>query len=173
MNFKEGMRRSALFVGIIGAVVGAVASYAVIRNAMEAQSYHNAFELLANSDVVHRERKSWEGARLPPGAVPSTSEVVPKTEERPIDEPKGWEVVSVLGVGQAIEFNPDHIKTIHWKKDLGVESLETSDGKALYPTPAPSRWLYLLASILPVLGFVLPWGFIRAGAWVGAGFIAK
>ena len=172
MNLTEGTRRLALFVGIIGAVVGGVASYAVIRNAMEAQSRHNAFELLANSDVVRRERKSWEGAKLPPGAVPSSSEVGQNAEERPPDEPKGWEVVSVLGTGQAVEFNPDHLKTIHWTKDLGVESLDTVDGKTLYPPPAPSRWLYLLAAICPVLGFALPWGLIWAVGWVGAGFLA-
>jgi len=167
------MRRLALFVGVIGAVAGGVASYAVIRNAMEVQSRRHAFELLTSSEVVRRERKSWEGARLPPGAVPSTSEVVPKTEETPINEPKGWEVVSALGVGQAIESNPDHIKTIHWTKDLGVESLETNDGKTLYPVSAPNRWLYLVAAICPLLGFVIPWGLIRAVGWVGAGFVAS
>lgn len=173
MNLKEGMRRLALFVGVIGAVTGGVGSYAVVRNMMEAQSRHNAFELLANSDVVRRERKSWEGAKLPLGAVPSSSEVEQNTEEKPPDEPKGWEVVSALNTGQAIEFNPDHIKTIHWMKDLSVESLDTVDGKTVYPVPLPSRWLYLLAAILPVLGFVLPWGLVRAVGWVGAGFLAS
>lgn len=37
---------------------------------------------------------------------------------------------------------------------------------------APSRWLYLLAATLPLLGFFLPWGLVRAVGWVGAGFSA-
>ena len=69
--------------------------------------------------------------------------------------------------------NKDGIKTIHWSKSLGVESIETEDGQTLYPVPAPSGWLYLFAAILPVLGFVLPWGFIGAIEWVGTGFFVN
>jgi hypothetical protein len=43
----------------------------------------------------------------------------------------------------------------------------------LYPAPAPSLWLYLFAAILPLLGFILPFGLIRAVGWVGAGFVAS
>jgi hypothetical protein len=72
------------------------------------------------------------------------------------------------------EVNAGGIKTINWAKGWAytVESIETEDGQTLYPTPAPSRWLYLLAAICPVLGFALPWGLIRAVGWVGAGFLA-
>lgn len=45
------------------------------------------------------------------------------------------------------------------------------DGQTLYPTPAPSAWLYLLIALFPVLGFFVPWGAIRAVVWVVAGFI--
>jgi len=77
-----------------------------------------------------------------------------------------WEVV-------ATEVDADGIKIINWNKSHGVESIETEDGGTLYPTPAPSRWLYLFAAILPLLGFALPWGLIRAVGWVGAGFLAS
>jgi hypothetical protein len=69
--------------------------------------------------------------------------------------------------------NKEGIKAINWSRALGVESIETEDGQILYPTPAPNRWLYLFAAILPLLGFVLPWGLIRAVGWVGAGFFAS
>lgn len=65
------------------------------------------------------------------------------------------------------------INRIHWTKALGVESIETEDGQMLYPAPAPSLWLYLFAAILPLLGFILPFGLIRAVGWVGAGFVAS
>ena len=72
------------------------------------------------------------------------------------------------------EVNAGGIKTINWAKGWAytVESIETEDGQTLYPTPAPNRWLYLLAAICPVLGFALPWGLIWAVGWVGAGFLA-
>jgi len=71
------------------------------------------------------------------------------------------------------EVNKGGIKTVRWTKALGVESIETEDGQMLYPAPAPSLWLYLFAAILPLLGFILPFGLIRAVGWVGAGFVAS
>jgi acyl-CoA reductase-like NAD-dependent aldehyde dehydrogenase len=71
------------------------------------------------------------------------------------------------------EVNKGGIKTIHWAKDLGVESIETESGATLYPTPAPTRWPYFLAAIFPVLGFFIPWASVRAVAWVGVGFSEK
>jgi hypothetical protein len=65
------------------------------------------------------------------------------------------------------------IKAINWSQDFAVESIETQDGQTLYPTPAPAAWLYLLIALLPVLGFVIPWGAVRAIGWVGAGFVAS
>jgi hypothetical protein len=67
--------------------------------------------------------------------------------------------------------NEGGILTINWSRKLLVESIETEDGQSLYPTPAPSRWLYLLAVILPLLGFTLLWGLVRAVLWVGVGFL--
>jgi hypothetical protein len=65
----------------------------------------------------------------------------------------------------------DGIKTIHWTKDNEIESIEAEDGQTLYPTPAPSAWLYLLIALFPVLGFLIPWGVVRSVGWVGAGFV--
>lgn len=69
--------------------------------------------------------------------------------------------------------NKGGIKTIVWKKDYGVYSIETEDGATLYPTPSLSLWPYLFAAILPLLGFVVPWGSVHALAWVGVGFFEK
>jgi hypothetical protein len=69
--------------------------------------------------------------------------------------------------------NKGGIKAIHWTKTLGVESIETDDGQILYPTPAPSAWLYLSIALFPALGFFIPWGAVRAIGWVGAGFVAS
>ncbi len=66
----------------------------------------------------------------------------------------------------------DGIKTIHWTKDLEVESIDTPNGNSIYPTPPPSRWLYLLVATLPLFGFVLPWGLVRSIGWVATGFVA-
>jgi hypothetical protein len=69
--------------------------------------------------------------------------------------------------------NKGGIKTIVWKKDYGVYSIETEDGTTLCPTPAPTPWPYFLAAVFPVFGFVIPWASARALAWVGVGFFEK
>jgi len=69
--------------------------------------------------------------------------------------------------------NKGGIKAIHWSRVLSVESIETEDGKTLYPTPSPSLRPYLLAIVFPVFGFVIPWASARALAWVGVGFFEK
>jgi hypothetical protein len=69
--------------------------------------------------------------------------------------------------------NKSGIKAIHWSKDLGIESIETQDGETVYAAPEPNKWLYLSATLFPLLGFVLPWGLVRALGWVGAGFFTS
>jgi hypothetical protein len=65
------------------------------------------------------------------------------------------------------------IETINWSHDYGVASIETDDGQTLYPTAAPSAWLYLLIALLPLFGFIIPWGVVRVIGWTLAGFVAS
>lgn len=65
----------------------------------------------------------------------------------------------------------DEIKEFTWNRNSGVRSIETTNGQTLYPTPAPGAWSYVLIAILPLLGFFIPWGVIRAVGWVVAGFV--
>ena len=73
----------------------------------------------------------------------------------------------------ASELSTGNIKTIDWNKGMSytIESIETRDGETHYPTPVPNPWLYPFVAILPLLGFALPWGLVRAVGWVGAGFV--
>lgn len=249
MNVKEGVRRLALFLGVLGAVLGLFVSYLVLRDVLGATARYKAFELLAKSDAVQQERNSWSVTlaytpdkaietfrKLPanqqrdvfgrltqderselvaklkceplPSGSPSTattlgnlSQVIAghRTKSSPVDYDAlakkfgGVDAPAEFGGSDAPQpgkddpyacledssdppastVNRDGIKTIRWTKGLGVESVETEDGKTVYPAPAPNRWLYLLAAILPPLGFVLPWGLVRAVGWVGAGFFTS
>ena len=115
--------------------------------------------------------------------IPSPRPVAPGTSSTqneqsvpgfgPPEEPKDWEVVDKTGKPELSQVSKGGIKTIHWTKSFGVESIETEDGLTLYPTPAPGAWSYVLIAILPVLGFFIPWGAIRAIGWVGTGFTAS
>jgi hypothetical protein len=84
MTFKRGMRRLALFLGVLGAIAGGFASYVGLRPLNAQRTRHKKFEQLANLDVVQQQRKlnSWGDQRdeystpIPPGAAigtPATS----------------------------------------------------------------------------------------------------
>lgn len=186
MNVKEGMRRLALLVGVIGTALGCFASYTVLHDAMRARARYKTFERLATSDVVQQERKSWGLAK-----IPVNYDALAK-EDCAIDLSAGFNRQDAQKYLAArakhcdehqdpfaaiakpfSEVNRGGIKTITWTKDLRVESIETEDGTTVYPAPAPTLWPYLLAAIFPVLGFFVPWGSVRVLTWVGVGFFEK
>jgi hypothetical protein len=148
VNLREGTRRLALILGVVGIIVGGFASYLFLQPTLDQRARHNKFEQLATSDVVKQVRKRQAG----------WVSIDPKTGER-----IQWDQ----------QVGKDGIKTIHWTQDNQIESIETDDGQTLYPTPAPSAWEYLLVALLPILGFFVPWGAVRAIGWVGAGFVTN
>ena len=145
MNLREGTRRLALLFGVLGAVAGGYVSYLELQGTLEQSARHNKFQHLATSDVVQQERKSQAGWVV----------IDPKTGER-----TQWEQ----------KVDKGGIKTIHWTEDQGIESIETQDGQTLYPTPTPAAWQYLFVVLVPIIGFFIPWGAVRAIGWVLAGF---
>lgn len=142
MNLREGTRRLALLFGAAGTILCAVLSYAQLQSLMRQRADHMRFEQLANSPAVEQERKDWFLVNLPAGAIPDPSKL-----------------------------NKGGVGTIHWNRNLEIASIETQDGQTLYPTPAPGAWSYALIAILPLLGFFIPWGAVRAIGWVLAGFV--
>ncbi len=78
----------------------------------------------------------------------------------------------VIDDGESASLDENGIKTIRWIAGYEIGWIETQDGQTLYSTPAPGVWSYLLIAILPILGFFIPWGAVRAIGWVGAGFVA-
>lgn len=147
MNVKRGLGRLAILLGIGGAILGAFFGYARLQPELSQRAQHNRFEQLAASDVVRKTRPTWDSLQAP---------------ESPNDP---WGVTSVTA-----KVDKDGIKTISWGEDGSVESIETSDGQTLYPTPAPNRWAYLLVALSPIFGFLIPWGGVRAVYWTLNGF---
>lgn len=226
MDLKEGTRRLALLLGVVGAIAGGFASYLELQTVIDQRARHNRFEQLANSDVVQRQSKFLQkSADFIPGPYPmdkkqfaqkikarfpeykdiddetlaviilekypqyrdmvkvdpwekyavkekSGTAIDPKTRERIQTQPDFIpdDPYPAIALPNPSDVNKGGIKTINWTHGYGVESIVTEDGQTLYPTPAPSAWLYLLVALFPVFGFFIPWGTIRAIGWVGAGF---
>ena len=87
------MRRLALLLGVVGAILGGYASYAVLESVMEQRKSHSRFEQLATSDVVQQERKNLR-------AQPSDWQTVPddnsaKVAQKTYLDPKTGEPILV------------------------------------------------------------------------------
>jgi len=229
VNLREGTRRLALLLGVVGAILGGFATYVELQTVLNQRARHNKFGQLAGSDVVQRERKcrlagmtsgcsddpyAATAIQAPAGdPYAATAELSyrPQKVKQTLHDPKFYELssaaqqkvlatldpvyaqlplqeqVKVLQIGRQkyggsaagattpvpSEVDKSGIKAINWSQDYAVESIETGDGQTLYPTPATSAWTYLLIALFPILGFFIPWGAVRAIAWVGAGFVAS
>ena len=148
MNLKEGTRRLALVIGVLGVILGGYVSFLEILEVRSKLDRHHNFERLVALDPVQHICKDHK-------------------EDKQTGD---WEVVSVepncCGI-KKIVFDNEHV----WKDTSGIYSIETQDGQTLYPSPAPSIWEYFLIVLAPAIGFLLPWGTIRAVGWVGVGFV--
>ena len=186
MNLKEGTRRLALLFGAVGAIAGGVLAYAQFQSTMRQRANHQHFEQLANTSIVGQGFKGCFGTNAPsehgpwdkyqtPRKMPQKSTAPPDTlsedffDKHPIfcivpnDDPNAADYTPP-------ESNSAGIKTVHFE-NRRIASIETADGQTLYSTPAPGVWSYVLIAILPLLGFFIPWGAVRAIGWVVAGFV--
>jgi hypothetical protein len=187
INAKEGMRRLALLLGAVGAILGGFASYMELSSVLNQRARHNKFEHLANSPVATQAKRDCLTKNAPesadhfvsdsPTLLPSTVDAfvaAPEEKQREalanMSVPAKTALLDALRQRNETVVDKDGITIIHWTKDYGVESIETEDGQTLYPTPAPSAWIYLLITAIPVLGFFISWGAVRAVRWVGVGF---
>jgi hypothetical protein len=193
MNLREGTRRLALLLGVVGAICGGVASYFELQTVLTQWEQHNKFVQLSSSDTVRQERKKCQASGSPllnPAmgepihGRAKLSDVQPIPSNQSAQQIHGpWEkyaqpassghIAEYDAQGNPISSQPDQgeIKTIHWTKDFRVESMETEDGQTLYPTKTPAAYLYILIALFPILGFLIPWGSIHAIRWVGIGFV--
>lgn len=166
MNLREGTRRLAMLLGVVGALLGGFASYMQLQTVMRQREDHARFEQLANSDVVQQARAALYavGPKHDP-PLPAGATILTPCDVYAVGE-KAYKKFDCY----TSTVREGGITAIAWNTGYEVYSIETTDGQTLYPTPAPRAWSYALIAILPVFGFFIPWGAVRAIGWVGAGF---
>ena len=146
MNLREGTRRLALLLGVVGAILGGFASYSELQSTREQRAQDAKFEKLAISEVVQQARPSCLS-----------------------DSPSS----GYAKLGSQLQSNSEGIKTIQWNEDCTVAWIQTDAGEWLFPKHTPRSWDYSLIALFPILGFFIPWGAVRAVGWVFAGFVAS
>jgi hypothetical protein len=158
MDFREGMRRIGLALGVCGAVLGGFVGYYLVDSLNQQRAHHQEFERLLSSPSL---------ARL-------------------FDERGGKTSIDING--NPIDFVPfslqevhkDGIRSVHFDEEAlardrkmlreRVDWIKTEDGRSVYRSERPALGWYILALAFPLLGFLAPWGLVKALTWVAMGF---
>jgi len=145
VNLREGTRRLALFLAVIGTVIGIYGSFKELQTIW----LHNKFEALENSEVVQQEAKAyfddvqkerakylladrWYKGQISSLDMSSLSSRVKNTYQ--VDR---LALGSSNTLGDSLdkmrqieryhtELNKAGIKAIHWTHDYGIDSLDAS-----------------------------------------------
>jgi hypothetical protein len=142
MNFREGMRRIGLTVGVIGALVTAYAAFVLF------------FADLAADRKVQAEFNSLL-------SLPIAQVVAKKIADN-----------RTVSAYVEIQSHPEGIKQLWVDEKGEITRFEMDDGRTIMRTTEPSSvFWYLLYPPIVALGFVVPWGAIRLVTWIVSGFI--
>jgi hypothetical protein len=142
MNFREGMRRIGLTVGVMGALVTAF----------------TAFGLFFSDLTDHRKVQAEFDSLL---KLPTTQVVVKTTAKN--------KTASAYG---EIQGHPQGIKQFWVDEKSEIVWFEMDDGRTIMRTNRPtSLFWYLLYPPIVGVGFVVPWGVVHLVTWIVSGFI--
>jgi hypothetical protein len=145
MNGREGMRRVGLAFGIIGGLAGSLFAYNELDDTLRQRERAQSFAALLTTPPAH--------VRIPP---------------------------DTSGRSLTVDFqsDPDNrgISTIDYSRSavdqpFEIDSFEKASGEHIRKTDFPPFSDYLFVAVIPMLGFLVPWGLMKALAWVGAGFL--
>jgi hypothetical protein len=156
MNVDEGFRRVGFLLGYLGAVAGLVLAFVSATDLMNSHARAVRFQTLASAywRVLHNH---------PDVIVPD-----PPTGHNPAI-PKGYALVDPESLRKQNEaLHSEGIESVI-VNGRAIQSIHTIDDTTLFPQTGPfGEWLLL--PILPVVGFLLPWGAVRTLTWVRRGF---
>jgi len=222
VNFREGMRRVSIVLGLAGGSMGGILAYLVVQSLSNTRAAYRKFESVMASPTMQRVSKEMSidydalakqagGSTAPipsfkdfvaasktkdggrgtgnfrePGdleVIPSFKDFVAASKTKDGGRGTGrfgdladLEVVAsgdenggqyLLKAHPLLKGNRDGISKVHIDSARLVSSVELSTGESVPRTEPPQVKAYLLLLLYPVLGFLLPLGFIRLLAWVG------
>ena len=73
---------------------------------------------------------------------------------------------------EMVRVNGNWARDLFWQ-DGQVAYFVLADGSFYFDTPRPSKWVFPMVLLCPVLGFLIPWGFMKALSKMGVKYFAK
>lgn len=147
VNLNQGMRRLAIFAGVLGAVAGGFYAHKNLRNVLSERYQHRVFEKLAASEIVKQERAlllslSANGATF---AWPLTTQLsdpwaIASVEPLPATPPpkslpkdfNGWDKPKVSGEKPPAQ-SPANDSPIDYETEAKKFGLTYTPPKAMHP----------------------------------------
>jgi len=158
MNIREGMRRIAVVLGVIGGLVGLVMAGVVVSGTIDDAWQHFQYSRLISSAAIQDKlgHLDWFAQH--------------RYESDHLDIAEGGILRVHFGDGVGIENHRIYIATLEH-----IDSIETTDGTIVYRSKKSSafRWIGSMLALLvfPVIGYLLPTRTAKLLVWVGDGFV--
>ncbi len=177
MDLREGTRRLAMVLGVVGALFGGFVSALEFRELVQQRTSYKQFEQVSTRIA--------ELGKQTQKAYPSYADMTPIDLGLKVvaKYPEYWPWITgdstiTPAIPKPRELNSTDDTHEHdpWDRsakdyDWRVWGITAPDGQTFFPTPAPNNWTYLWIPLLPILGFSVPWGAVHSIGWVLKGFI--
>jgi hypothetical protein len=188
MNVREGARRLGIVIGVLGGTLGAFAGYPSARDLWNARAASKKFDSLMASPTMLKVAKAAVDYQKATSKVDSIASkyggvrvIEPHTltyangalsyERNPSPPPDTLPADFFSKDGnETVLINADGIREAMINKSGIVRAVHLATGEWVEESLAPRLKSYLVPLLYPMLGFILPWGALRALTWVGAGF---
>jgi hypothetical protein len=128
VNLREGTRRLALLLGVVGAILGGIASYFQLQPVLAQRALQNKFESLAASEVVQQERKL-----LPPKGTLSQQDILDLMKIQltlPDGDPRQEKISSLIGQYAKPQIDPKTGEVMGWRPQIDPKT-----GERIQATP--------------------------------------
>lgn len=200
MNAREGMRRLGVFLGILGMLAGTVVGWPEFELYRNQRQQYKKFESLMSRDAmkdtlrqisalsefgrqIKRKypgsyddlsdaRVGWRTADKYPDLYDSFKDgkISPRATSKP-----DWFVINAPNQPViVVQVKEDGIKEVVLDEDTyGIQEIQLTSGEKIDRKSEPSEGMLATAFGLPLIGFLLPWGGLRALTWVATGFFHR
>jgi hypothetical protein len=202
MNFREGMRRLGLTLGIVGALVGSLPAYLEFQQFQSQRNERARFESLMNSEIMRDLAKKIAEQNIRNTTINLKHDGIkaiyldeqgnPKVPAKTYFDEHGNPVAvdsfipdkptpgflpekpaAPLTVifEEPLEVKTDRIEEVEVNQTGGVIRLKLENGNMVENTPVPATASYVEVALIPLVGFLIPWGVIRLITWIALGFL--
>ena len=177
MNFREGMRRAGLVLGIAGCIGGLILTYVQYDALTRQRESHENFQRWVSSPVIQHELSALKDAAAtkPPVASNEPKARVPLSFIPDISTTKPRDfytaAAALSGSFEGWPVKSNGIDNIQFSGNGQIYEIHFDGGSQISDIIPPSDWDYFYLVLFPPIGFFIPWGILKTITWIVMGFV--